>query len=71
MLCTPFIINPLLSSPPSPQLPKFFQMGTVVEGSAEFHSARMAKKERKRTLAEEILHDPSIAQYRRGVVFCA
>ena len=47
------------------KLPKFFQMGTVVESGADFYSSRMAKRDRKRTLAEEILHDSEIGGYRK------
>ena len=51
----------------STKLPKFFQMGTVVEGATDHGTpgARMTQKERKRSLAEEILHDQDIAKYRK------
>lgn len=45
------------------QIPKFFQTGTIVEGNTEFYSARMAKRNRGRTLAEEILNDDSASDY--------
>lgn len=35
--------------------PEFSQVGTLVEGPTEFYSARLTKKERKRTLVEEVL----------------
>ena len=35
--------------------PKFSQVGTIVEGPTEFYSARIRNKDRKRTLAEEIM----------------
>lgn len=35
--------------------PKFSQVGRLVEGSADPLSSRLTKKERKRTLAEEVL----------------
>jgi hypothetical protein len=35
--------------------PEFSQIGTLVEGPTEFYSARLTKKERKRTLVEEVL----------------
>ena len=47
------------------KLPKHFQIGTVVEGAADFYSARMTKKERKRTLAEEIASNPEITAARK------
>ncbi|KAF3935553.1 hypothetical protein ABW19_dt0202619 [Dactylella cylindrospora] len=37
------------------QLPKYFQMGTLVEGPTEFYSARINKKERKKSIVDEIL----------------
>ncbi|EEQ37567.1 hypothetical protein CLUG_01690 [Clavispora lusitaniae ATCC 42720] len=45
------------------QIPKFFQTGTIVEGNTEFYSARMAKRNRGRTLAEEILNDDIASDY--------
>lgn len=36
-------------------IPKFSQMGTLVEGPTDFYSARLTRKERKRTLVEEVL----------------
>ena len=41
--------------------PKFFQLGEVVEPKAEFYSSRASKKERKRSLAEEIILDSHAA----------
>ncbi|KAK0394475.1 hypothetical protein QR680_000759 [Steinernema hermaphroditum] len=38
-------------------MPKFFQVGRVVEHKADFYSGRLSKKERKRTIAEELLAD--------------
>lgn len=45
------------------QVPKFFETGTVVEGNTEFYSARMNKKDRGRTLADEILQDSAANTY--------
>ena len=47
------------------KLPKHFQIGTVVEGAADFYGARMTKKERKRTLTEEIASNPEITAARK------
>ena len=41
----------------SKAIPKFFQMGTIVEGSHEYYSSRMSKKQRKRTMVDELLAD--------------
>lgn len=35
--------------------PEFSQVGTVVEGPTDFYSGRLIRKERKRTLVEEVL----------------
>lgn len=35
--------------------PEFSQVGTIVEGPTEFFSARIAKKDRKRTFVEEAM----------------
>lgn len=45
------------------EIPKYFQTGTVIEGPTEFYSARIARKNRGRTLAEEILNDDSTTDY--------
>ncbi|CAM6101352.1 unnamed protein product [Calypogeia fissa] len=49
----------------SKAIPKFFQVGTVVEGAADFYSGRLTKKERKSTFAEELLTDSSLQTYRK------
>ena len=49
----------------STKFPKYFQFGTVVEGAGEYYSSRMTKKERKRTLTEEIMSDPHLTQVRK------
>ncbi|KAE9548710.1 hypothetical protein FO519_008080 [Halicephalobus sp. NKZ332] len=38
-------------------LPKYFQVGKIVETKADFYSGRLTKKERKRTLLEEMMGD--------------
>jgi len=44
-------------------LPRFFQKGTVVESKAEFYSSRIPKKQRKQTLADELLADSKFVDY--------
>jgi len=39
-------------------------MGTVIELASEFFSGRLTKKERKTTLADELLTDQSFKTYR-------
>ncbi|KAL4337362.1 hypothetical protein AHAS_Ahas12G0102600 [Arachis hypogaea] len=48
----------------SKALPKYFQVGTVVEDASEFYSERLTKKERKATIADELLSDQKLAAYR-------
>uniref|UniRef100_A0A0M3HXD1 Fcf2 domain-containing protein n=1 Tax=Ascaris lumbricoides TaxID=6252 RepID=A0A0M3HXD1_ASCLU len=38
-------------------LPKYFQVGTIVENKADFYSSRIPKKQRKRTIVEELMAD--------------
>lgn len=43
--------------------PKFVQKGTIVEDSSEFFSARLTKKQRKKTFAQELLADDKTKTY--------
>ncbi|KAL4276680.1 hypothetical protein AHAS_Ahas20G0231400 [Arachis hypogaea] len=52
----------------SKALPKYFQVGTVVEDASEFYSERLTKKERKATIADELLSDKKLAAYRKRKV---
>ncbi|KAL3518972.1 hypothetical protein ACH5RR_021561 [Cinchona calisaya] len=52
----------------SKTLPKYFQVGTVIESASEFYTGRLTKKERKATLADELLSDSNLAQYRKRKV---
>uniref|UniRef100_A0A1I7UKN7 Fcf2 domain-containing protein n=1 Tax=Caenorhabditis tropicalis TaxID=1561998 RepID=A0A1I7UKN7_9PELO len=38
-------------------LPKYFQVGRVVDAPEDWYSSRMVKKERKKTMVDEILHN--------------
>jgi len=42
---------------------KVLQVGTVIEGNSEFYSSRLAKRERRQNLTEEIMADSSVANY--------
>lgn len=44
-------------------LPTFVQRGTIVEDSTEFFSARINRKQRKKTIADELLSDDKTRQY--------
>jgi Fcf2 pre-rRNA processing len=42
---------------------KFVQIGTVIEGSSEFYSSRLTKKQRRTNLLDEVLADTDTSQY--------
>ncbi|KAI3459161.1 hypothetical protein Pfo_015824 [Paulownia fortunei] len=52
----------------SKTLPKYFQVGTVIESASEFFTGRLTKKERKATLADELLSDGTLREYRKRKV---
>lgn len=52
----------------SKALPKYFQVGVVIEPASEFYSSRLTKKERKATLADELISDAHLAEYRKRKV---
>ncbi|KAJ1398330.1 Reticulon [Sesbania bispinosa] len=52
----------------SKTLPKYFQMGTVLDSPLDYYSGRLTKKERKTTLADELLSDQNLAVYRKRKV---
>ncbi|KAI8075183.1 Fcf2 pre-rRNA processing-domain-containing protein, partial [Gongronella butleri] len=43
--------------------PKYFQIGTLIEGATEFYSARLNRKDRKQTITEEIMGDSHHTDY--------
>ncbi|KAG7391124.1 hypothetical protein PHYPSEUDO_005891 [Phytophthora pseudosyringae] len=55
------------SSDHSRALPKHFQMGVVIQGAHEFHSARLTKKQRRKTFTDEIMADEAVVQYTHRV----
>ncbi|KAK6103566.1 Fcf2 pre-rRNA processing family protein [Brugia pahangi] len=46
-------------------LPKYFQVGTIIETKADFYSSRVPKKQRKRTIVEELLADTDLQTKQR------
>lgn len=52
----------------SKTLPKYFQVGTVIEPASEYYSGRLTKKERKTTLTEELFSDRKLGEYRKRKV---
>ncbi|KAI8819250.1 Fcf2 pre-rRNA processing-domain-containing protein [Fimicolochytrium jonesii] len=43
--------------------PKFFQMGTIIQGPIEFYSSRMTRKERRDNIVEELMADTDSRAY--------
>ncbi|CAB4483309.1 uncharacterized protein OCT59_004437 [Rhizophagus irregularis] len=44
-------------------LPKYFEIGTIKEGPAEFYSSRIPRKERRQTIADELLTNEQSKRY--------
>jgi hypothetical protein len=42
---------------------KVLQLGTVIEGSSEYYSSRLTKRERRQNLTEEIMADGGVTSY--------
>ncbi|KAL5483725.1 hypothetical protein EMCRGX_G020133 [Ephydatia muelleri] len=47
------------------ELPKYFQVGRVVAGPAEFYSARIPRRQQKRSLVEELFADEELRRYQK------
>ncbi|ODV80727.1 Fcf2-domain-containing protein [Suhomyces tanzawaensis NRRL Y-17324] len=45
------------------EVPKYFQVGTIIEGNTEFYSGRMNRRDRGNTLVEEVLKDDETNKY--------
>lgn len=45
--------------------PKYFQFGTIVDNPADFYHSRIPKKQRKKTIVEELLADAEFRRYNR------
>uniref|UniRef100_A0A8C6JPR8 Uncharacterized protein n=1 Tax=Melopsittacus undulatus TaxID=13146 RepID=A0A8C6JPR8_MELUD len=46
-------------------LPKYFQVGTVLDSPIDFYHSRIPKKQRKRTIVEELLADSEFRRYNK------
>lgn len=49
------------------EIPKYFETGTIIQGNTEFYSSRMNKRDRGRTLVEEVLNDKDTSKYFKRV----
>ncbi|XP_031231190.1 deoxynucleotidyltransferase terminal-interacting protein 2 [Mastomys coucha] len=45
--------------------PKYFQVGTIVDNPADFYHSRIPKKQRKKTIVEELLADSEFRRFNR------
>lgn len=48
------------------ELPKRVHVGTVVAGAHEFYSARLTRKERRKSILDEVLSDSRIVRYTKN-----
>lgn len=46
-------------------LPKYFQIGKVLDSPLDYYNGRLTKKERKRTLVDELLADAEFNKYNK------
>lgn len=46
-------------------LPKYFQIGKVIDSPIDYYSSRLTKKERKKTIVEELMADAEFAKYNK------
>ena len=51
--------------PDTKGLPKYFQVGKIVDNPADFYSSRIPKRLRKRTIVEELLQDAEFRKTRK------
>ncbi|KAJ2083354.1 rrna-processing protein fcf2 [Coemansia sp. RSA 988] len=47
----------------SKETPKYFEVGTIIEGPTEFYSSRLTKKQRQTNLVDELLADKQSRDY--------
>lgn len=46
-------------------LPRYFQIGKVVDSPADYYSGRLTKKERKKTIVDELMADAEFSKYNK------
>ena len=44
-------------------LPKFFQMGTVLDDATDYYSTRVNRKDQKKTILEELINDAKVKKF--------
>merc|ERR1712080_720323 len=49
----------------SDEIPKYFQIGTVVDSAFDFYSDRVPGKQRKQTMVDELLADAEFKKYQK------
>jgi len=50
---------------PDSELPKYFQIGQIQDNAADFYNDRIPKKERKKTLVDELMSDAEFRKYNK------
>ena len=45
------------------EVPKYFEVGTVLEGPTEYYSGRLTRKERKQTIVQELMANAESRNY--------
>nr|XP_033327949.1 deoxynucleotidyltransferase terminal-interacting protein 2 [Megalopta genalis] len=46
-------------------LPKYFQIGKVIDSPMDYYSSRLSKKERKKTIVDELMADAEFSKYNK------
>lgn len=46
-------------------LPKYFQIGKVIDSPLDYYNGRLTKKERKKTIVDELMADAQFAKYNK------
>jgi len=49
----------------SDNLPKYFQIGTIVDSAADFYTDRVPQKDRKQTMVDELLADAEFKKFQK------
>merc|ERR1712106_501169 len=49
----------------SDTLPKYYQIGTIVDSAADFYTDRVPQKDRKQTMVDELLADAEFKKFQK------
>ena len=61
------VLNPkhFMKADRSKKMPKYFQIGTVVDGAADYYTEGRGRSKKKNTLVDDLLADASFRQYHK------